>query len=81
VGSGKRMTFGTVETLLSDWMGRNAFVAWLEHPRPWEVEHEIIHSVSLPLNLQGNGQHPFASTLVRLREEARAGARALPILA
>ncbi len=37
VGSGKRLTFGPGEAVLSAWMGENAFVTWVEHPRPWEA--------------------------------------------
>jgi hypothetical protein len=38
VGSGKRMTFGPDEAVLSEWMGRNALVAFHVCERPWELE-------------------------------------------
>jgi hypothetical protein len=80
VGSGRRLTFGPGEATLSTWMEANAFVAWIEHERPWEYEEQLIHSLSLPLNLQGNEKHEFAPVLARLRSGARAQARGLPIL-
>jgi len=80
VGSGKRMTFTHVgEQWLDDWMERNAFVCWVEHKTPWELEEKLLHSLSLPLNIEGNRHHPFAVELSRLRKKARAQARELPI--
>ena len=32
------MTFGAGEQILSNWMSENAFVCWVEHPAPWEIE-------------------------------------------
>lgn len=81
VGSGSRMTFHSGETLLSRWMAENTRVAWAEHPRPWEPEHELITSVLLPLNLDQNRNHPFHPVLSELRSRQRELARALPVLA
>jgi hypothetical protein len=50
VGSGRRMTFGAGERVLSDWLERTARVAWLACDQPWRIEKHIIRSVSLPLN-------------------------------
>jgi hypothetical protein len=50
-GNGERMTFGAREHKLSDWMGENAFVAWIEHPAPWEIEPALIRELRPPLNL------------------------------
>ncbi len=80
VGSGKRMTFSEGESKLNDWLDQNAFVAWVVHPRPWLLEEELIASISLPLNLDGNGRHPFAEVLAAKRRRAKVVARALPIL-
>ncbi len=80
VGSGRRMTFGTGERALSEWMARNALVTWTIHAQPWEVEERLIHAVSLPLNLQHSRQHPFHDALSACRAAAKARARALPIL-
>ena len=42
VGSGKQMTFGGGEQTLSNWMSENAFVCWVEHPAPWQIESALI---------------------------------------
>jgi hypothetical protein len=80
VGSGRRMTFGAGEQALSEWMALNAQVTWTVHARPWEVEEQLIHAVSLPLNLMHNRSHPFHDTLSHCRAAAKARARTLPIL-
>ena len=74
------MTFHTGEALLSRWMDENTRVAWVEHPRPWEPEHELIATVQLPLNLDRNRMHPFYPVLSLLRARQRERARALPVL-
>lgn len=80
VGSGKRMTFTHLgECWLDEWMEENAFVCWVKHSAPWEVESEIISNLSLPLNLQDNRNHPFHQTLTAMRKEAKQNARELPI--
>jgi hypothetical protein len=56
---GKRITFGEGESILSDRMGKNAFVAWAVTSEPWKAEKLIIRSTSLPLNLGHNEHHPF----------------------
>ena len=81
VGSGKRMTFTHPgEAWLNDWLEENAFVTWLEHPEPWILEDELIDTLSLPLNIKGNRNHPFAGELSCLRKKAIASARALPVM-
>ena len=76
VGRGKRMTFTHLgKGWLDDWMESNAFVCWVTHPSPWEIEREIIESVSLPLNIQHNKHHPFSKTLREMRQEAKRFAR------
>ena len=81
VGSGGRMTFTKAgEARLSEWMGQHAFVAWVEHEAPWELEDELVATLSLPLNLMGNTRHPFRPVLSRLRSEAKEQARLLPIV-
>jgi hypothetical protein len=54
VGSGRRKTFADGEQLLSAWMSENAFVSWVIRERPWELEHDLLGAVDLPLNLEGN---------------------------
>lgn len=81
VGSGKRMTFTHQgEEKLSQWMEHHAFVAWLEGSAPWKFEEQVIRSLTLPLNLQGNEQHPFHPILSSIRAQARARARELPVV-
>jgi hypothetical protein len=36
------MTFGAGEQTLSNWMSENAFVCWVEHPAPWQIESALI---------------------------------------
>jgi hypothetical protein len=80
VGSGKRMTFTHLgEQALDTWMSRNAFVAWIEHPAPWEIERDLLGRVSCPLNISGNAHHPFSREMNRLRREAIQTARNSPI--
>lgn len=81
VGSGKRMTFTEWgENSLSNWMGENAFVTWLENEVPWELELQLINTLSLPLNLQGNRNHPFSNILSTIRSNQRRQAKVLPII-
>ena len=80
VGSGKRMTLThSGEQWLDDWMTENAFVCWLEHQAPWEFEEELLGSLSLPLNIKGNRDHPFARVLTEARIQAIRSAREWPI--
>ena len=40
VGSGNRLTFTHLgEQWLDGWMEKNAFVCWVEHPTPWDMNH------------------------------------------
>ena len=80
VGSGRRMTFThNGEQWLDAWMEKNAYVFWVEHETPWELEEDLLSALSLPLNIKGNRSHPFAIELNRLRKEAIHNARELPI--
>lgn len=80
VGSGKRMTFTHLgEQWLDNWMEKNAFVCWVEHPSPWDVEASTIETLSLPLNIQDNALHPFSRELSKLRTDAISLARQEPI--
>ena len=80
VGSGKRHTFSSGESNLSEWMGENAFVTWEECLEPWVDEELIIQGLSLPLNLQHNNHHPFYPELKIIRNNAKKSANNLPIL-
>jgi hypothetical protein len=80
VGSGKRMTFTHLgEQWLDRWMEENAFVCWVEHKAPWELESELLGNLSLPLNIQGNRKHPFADELTALRKAAMKDAREMAV--
>jgi hypothetical protein len=68
--------YGETEELLSAWMSDNAFVTWVERPRPWSIEREVIGGLSLPLNINHNRSHPYCATLQALRQDARARAKA-----
>jgi hypothetical protein len=80
VGSGTRLTFATGEAQLSEWMHEHARVAWLPTAVPWDAEHHLISTLSLPLNLAGNAAHPFHATLTELRQRCKRRALGLPIL-
>lgn len=80
VGSGKRMTFTHQgEKWLDDWMGANALVTWVEYPRPWELEAQILRRLALPLNIQDNSHHSFAMQLSQKRRAAKMAARETPV--
>lgn len=80
VGSGNRLTFAKGEATLSEWMSENSFITWVEHPKPWELEEELISEYSLPLNLDKNQHHPFYPTLKKIRHDAKDKARKLPVI-
>ena len=80
VGSGTRMTFTHLgEQWLDKWMEANAFVCWVQHSAPWELEDELLSGLSLPLNIKGNSDHLFADELSRLRKEADRQAKEFPV--
>jgi hypothetical protein len=80
VGSGRRRTFADGERLLSAWMSQNAFVSWLIYERPWKLEHDLITTVDLPLNLESNTAHRFHPELTQVRARCVAQANELPVL-
>lgn len=80
VGSGTRMTLTHEgEQWLDEWMRTNAFVCWMEHEFPWQIENELLKTISLPLNIMDNDHHPFAKHLSKLRSIAKQTAREMPI--
>lgn len=82
VGSGKRMTLTHLgEQWLDGWLDDNALLFWRTVDQPWLLEEEIIASVSCPLNLRGNENHPFSRALRDLRSAAIADARSSAIAA
>jgi hypothetical protein len=80
VGSGNRITLTDAgERWLNEWMEKNAFVTWAEHAEPWTIEHDLLRMLSCPFNIEGNGHHPFASVLRKMRTDALNRAREFPI--
>jgi len=57
------------EAVLSQWLTEHARVAWATCTEPWIEEERLINQLSLPLNLQRNGAHPFYPELKRMRAE------------
>ena len=66
--------------MLSAWMAENAYVSWVVRDRPWELEDELIATVDLPLNLQGNPHNRFHSVLIGVRARCVAQAKALSVV-
>lgn len=80
VGSGKRITLTHGgERYLDEWMGQNAFVAWVACFEPWLLERVFLGEFSCPLNLKDNDHHSFSPVLKRQRREALRRAREMPI--
>lgn len=63
-----RLTFGDGERKLSEWMTANAYVYWIERDRPKDVEGAVIRALSLPLNIDGNKNHPNYASMKRIRK-------------
>jgi hypothetical protein len=80
VGSGSRRTFVDGERALSLWMAEHAFVSFLAHGRPWEVEDELIATRDLSLNLDGNSRNGFHTDLTAIRRSAVQLANQLPVV-
>ena len=80
VGSGKRLTFVAGEKALSEWMAENALVSWVLNPEPWVLEHQLISSLDVPLNLDANAHNSFFPTLKAARQSARDRSRELPVM-
>jgi|TARA_B100001964_G_C13739425_1_gene382392 hypothetical protein len=75
------MTFTNLgEQFLDQWMEDNAFVCWVEHDEPRELERTLLQTLSCPLNIQDNGGHAFHGQLRQLRKEANETARRLEIV-
>jgi hypothetical protein len=71
----KRKHFADGERVLSQWMEKNAFVAWVVQEKPWELEEHLIDQLNLPLNLRGNENHHFYPLLSQIRKECKRAAR------
>jgi hypothetical protein len=67
---------GEHEDKVTSWMVSSGSVVWLQHSRPWEIEAQLMGMYSLPLNIKGNRDHPFAHELRLLRRALKTGGRA-----
>jgi hypothetical protein len=65
--AGSSKSFGEGERKLSEWMGQNAYVAWIVRPEPWVIEPSVIGRLFLPFNLAHNRYHPFHDQLAAAR--------------
>jgi hypothetical protein len=73
------MTFTPAgEATLTSWMELHAYVSFTVNAAPWIAEHEMIKTISLPLNLDGNRHHGFHQVLSATRAAAKSAARELP---
>jgi len=80
IRSKQRFTFTHLgEQWLDKWMESNAFVYFIEHKEPWNLEKILINEISLPLNIQGNKLHPFSKSLRKIRKDAKELAMQEPI--
>lgn len=68
------------EQALTAWMAENAFVSCMVRGQPWELEDQLIRSLDLPLNLDGNSRHQFHPVLSQIRRTCVAEANALPVV-
>jgi hypothetical protein len=66
---------------LSDWQREHLRLAWVECPRPWTIEAQVIALMQPPLNLADNASHPLYHRLKKLRSKLRDSAAPTPKLA
>lgn len=59
---------------LRAWMDANIVACWVAHPRPSDLEAELVKRYNTPLNIDFSA-HPFARMLKALRDERRAKSR------
>jgi hypothetical protein len=61
-------------------MAKNAYVSWVVRDAPWQLEDELIATLDLPLNLQGNAHNRFHPLLTQARARCVSRARELPVV-
>jgi hypothetical protein len=76
-GPSKRLTYGSGESVLTDWLKDHAYVCWAVCQEPWEVESQLIATIPLRLNLDQNKNDEFHTFLTRARADQRASARSV----
>lgn len=70
-----RAHYGTDgEARITRWMQENARVAWAVDPEPWVVEHELLASAVLALNIDGRSDD-FVRSISSRRSAALAAAK------
>ena len=62
------------ELRLKKWIIEHARVAWKEDDNPKGIEDAAIRSLSLPLNIKGNDDHPFFPVFKKIRDQAKKNA-------
>jgi hypothetical protein len=81
VGDGRRKTFTHEgEQFLDMWMTRNAFVTWVPHSKPWDIEGDLISKIAPPLNIQNNSFSAISRKISELRKVSSLRANQLPIV-
>jgi hypothetical protein len=55
---GNRISLADDESRITEWCRNNAMLAWTFCEKPWELEHELLSALTLPLNLAGNARSP-----------------------
>ena len=53
---------------VNNWMKKNAFVCWVKHETPYDIEEYIITRSCLPLNIK-HSSHPFSQKLKSMRKQ------------
>ena len=61
-------------TKIQEWLDVHVSACWMTHPDPGALEKVLIGEYDLPLNLEFNSHHPFASRLAELRAKRRSTA-------
>lgn len=59
---------------LRAWMDANIVACWVSHPRPADIEAELVNRYNTSLNIHFSA-HPFVGILKALRDERRAKSR------
>jgi len=76
----KRFYFGEEESIISNWLEKNAYVTFETCPEPWIVEKEAIKQLVLPLNILDNEHNSFYSALKNIRKQSKDLARKNPYI-
>lgn len=75
IKKGSRIFLGENEAKLNEWLDENARVAFIVCEQPWLYESSLIKELDLPMNIEHNKQHPFYTSMKKIRSDARKVAR------